>query len=376
VLASVEYTFDFGLALRGGVGKGLTPGFGSTDFRVFAGASWAIFRPVDRDRDGVADPDDACRKEPEDLDGWEDADGCPDPDNDADGLPDLDDTCPDEPEDFDQWEDLDGCPDLDNDGDSLSDAVDTCPDQAEDADFFQDEDGCPDPDNDNDGIDDIADSCPLEAETEDGCPDPDNDGDGVLDEADFCPDVAEEKNGVRDEDGCPDGTVAVRRGGAIAILEPILFKSGSSRIESKSERIVRTVAKLMLQNSDILQLRIEGHTDNKGDIAGNQKLSQRRAEAVMRRLVALGVDGSRLEAVGYGDARPVGSNRTEDGRAKNRRIEFRILAQEAGDANLQRSDNPWGIEEAAVPENPWTLPATAEPKPLPPPVLAPVENPW
>ena len=111
VLASAEYVFPFGLGLRGGVGKGITPGFGATDFRVFVGASYAIFAPIDRDRDGIADPDDACRREPEDLDGWEDADGCPDPDNDADGFADAADQCPDEGEDRDGFQDADGCPD-------------------------------------------------------------------------------------------------------------------------------------------------------------------------------------------------------------------------------------------------------------------------
>ena len=81
--ASVQYRFDNGLAVHGGLGTGLTPGFGSPSMRVFAGASWAMFGPIDSDKDGIANPDDACRKEAEDLDGFEDSDGCPDTDNDA-----------------------------------------------------------------------------------------------------------------------------------------------------------------------------------------------------------------------------------------------------------------------------------------------------
>jgi outer membrane protein OmpA-like peptidoglycan-associated protein len=375
LLASVEYRFDFGLAIRGGVGKGLTPGFGSPDIRVFVGASWAIFKPIDRDKDGLPDPDDSCKKEPEDVDGWEDSDGCPDPNNDGDAFADLDDQCPDEAEDEDGWEDGDGCPDPDNDGDGLEDGIDTCPEEPEDADLFQDTDGCPDIDNDGDGILDVDDACPMNAETvdgwadEDGCPDPDNDGDGIEDEVDLCPNEAEDRNMVRDDDGCPDDKIAVRTGDSIAILEQILFKTGSARIDKKSTPIVQTVATLMVENPDILQLRIEGHTDNKGKSSANQTLSQRRAEAVMRALVSLGVDSARLEAVGYGDARPVGSNRTEEGRAKNRRIEFRILAQETGAVEVK--------PEPAT-ENPWGVPATPAPapEPLAPPEITPVENPW
>ena len=381
LLASVEYRFDFGLAIRGGVGKGLTPGFGSTDFRVFAGASWAVFKPIDRDKDGIADPDDACRKDPEDMDGWEDADGCPDPNNDGDHLVDLEDQCPDEPEDLDQFEDFDGCPDPDNDGDGLEDGVDTCPEEAEDPDLFQDGDGCPDVDNDGDGILDVDDACPMNAETvdgwadEDGCPDPDNDGDGILDEDDLCPNEAEDRNGIKDDDGCPDDKIAVRREGSIVILQPILFASGSSRIERDSMVIVRTVATLLKDNEDILQLRVEGHTDNKGKSDSNQRLSQRRAEAVVKKLIELGVESARLEAVGYGDARPVASNRTDDGRAKNRRIEFRILAQETVRPEVKSApENPWGLQ---VPEESPLGPAPVKaPEPPKPVELKPAENPW
>ena len=380
LLASVEYRFDFGLAIRGGVGKGLTPGFGSTDFRAFVGASWAVFRPIDRDRDGIPDPDDACRREPEDLDGWEDADGCPDPNNDGDHLVDLEDQCPNEPEDLDQFEDFDGCADPDNDGDGLDDGEDTCPLEAEDPDLFQDGDGCPDPDNDGDGILDVDDSCPMNPETvdgwadDDGCPDPDNDDDGIPDVDDLCPDEAEERNGVKDEDGCPDDRLAVRTEGRIAILERILFATGSSRIERDSMTIVQTVATMLKESPDILQVRVEGHTDNKGKPDSNQRLSQRRAEAVVKKLIELGVEAARLEAVGYGDARPVDSNRTEEGRTNNRRIEFRILAQETQMPEVQQApENPWGLQLEESPIGPAPVEAPKPPEPV---ELKPAENPW
>ena len=147
--ASVQYKWDNGFAVHGGLGTGLTPGFGSPTVRVFAGASWAKFGPRDRDKDGVLDPDDGCVTEPEDVDGFEDADGCPDTDNDGDGFPDEADKCPDEPEDKDGYFDGDGCIDPDNDGDGLLDGEDACVDEPEDIDGIQDGDGWPDPEGED-----------------------------------------------------------------------------------------------------------------------------------------------------------------------------------------------------------------------------------
>jgi parallel beta-helix repeat protein len=98
----------------------------------------------DSDEDGIADQDDQCPDLPEDMDGFQDTDGCPDNDNDADGMYDTRDACPDEPEDFDGFQDGDGCPDLDNDKDGIPDSLDKCPNEPEDNNGFQDEDGCPD----------------------------------------------------------------------------------------------------------------------------------------------------------------------------------------------------------------------------------------
>ena len=93
---------------------------------------------LDRDGDGIPDKLDRCPSEPEDRDGFEDADGCPDPDNDKDGIPDALDRCPNEPEDKDGFEDADGCPDPDNDNDGIPDAADKCPNEA-----GPPPDGCP-----------------------------------------------------------------------------------------------------------------------------------------------------------------------------------------------------------------------------------------
>jgi hypothetical protein len=166
----------------------------------------------DRDDDLVKDKDDACPDVPEDVDGFEDEDGCPDEDNDGDGVPDVVDAAPNLMEDFDEFQDADGRPDLDNDFDGIPDTEDQCPNQPEDFDGDRDLDGCPDlvTDGDGDGIPDTEDACPDEPEDvdgfedEDGCPDPDNDLDGILDEDDACPHDAEDYDGDRDEDGCPD----------------------------------------------------------------------------------------------------------------------------------------------------------------------------
>src|SRR6185312_2461070 len=98
----------------------------------------------DPDHDGIVGAQDKCPKEAEDKDGFQDDDGCPDPDNAGDGIADAADKCPNEAEDKDDFQDDDGCPDPDNDNDGIPDAADKCPDQAETKNGFQDDDGCPD----------------------------------------------------------------------------------------------------------------------------------------------------------------------------------------------------------------------------------------
>ena len=145
-----------------GAGSRYTPGFEAADLRLLLAF---VLEPSigDRDGDGIKDDEDQCPDDPEDFDGFQDQDGCPDPDNDNDGILDVDDKCPMVPEDHDGDEDEDGCPegaDGDRDGDGILDSVDKCPDVPEDRDGFEDQDGCPDPDNDQDGIPDKSDKCP------------------------------------------------------------------------------------------------------------------------------------------------------------------------------------------------------------------------
>jgi len=125
-------------------GIGLDNGFGVPDWRALAGVRYDGVRG-DRDQDGLVGAADRCPNEPEDKDGFQDDDGCPDPDNDGDGVADAQDRCPTEAEDHDGVADDDGCPDGDDDHDGVADDHDKCPKQAEDKDGFQDDDGCPDP---------------------------------------------------------------------------------------------------------------------------------------------------------------------------------------------------------------------------------------
>ncbi|PID38670.1 MAG: hypothetical protein CSB49_04465, partial [Proteobacteria bacterium] len=132
-----------GFLITAGVGFGLIKAIGSPQFRVLVGVRWAPDLK-DTDKDGVYDTDDQCLTQPEDKDGYQDEDGCPDPDNDGDLIPDIRDKCPNEREDKDGFQDDDGCPELDNDGDGIPDLNDSCPLKPETKNGFQDKDGCPD----------------------------------------------------------------------------------------------------------------------------------------------------------------------------------------------------------------------------------------
>ena len=220
----------------------------------------------------------------------------------------------------------------DRDGDGYDDDVDGCPDEAEDFDAFEDEDGCPDPDNDQDGILDTEDTCPNEAEDfdqfedEDGCPEADNDNDGILDPDDSCPLQPEDMDGDKDEDGCPDLTVDVDPC-EIKLKDKVYFKFNKWDIEAKSFELLDDVVTVLNQNPDIT-LEIGGHTDSKGGNKYNKKLSQRRVDSVREYIISKGIDAGRMVAKGYGEEVPIDTNRTPEGRANNRRVEFK------------RTDNP------------------------------------
>lgn len=213
-------------------------------------------------------------------------------DRDRDGVPDRADLCPDVPEDLDAYLDRDGCPDPDNDDDGVPDAIDRCRDEAEDLDGFQDGDGCPERDNDGDGFEDPADDCPQTA-------------------------------GVAAHQGCPareyDGVKVTVRG--LVLERQVAFQGAKSAIKPSSAGLLDTLAQVLRDHPAIV-LEVGGHTDSRGDDDANLALSQARAEAVRDALLQRGIPASRLTARGYGETRPIESNRTSQGRAINRRIEF------------------------------------------------------
>ncbi|MBD3391608.1 MAG: OmpA family protein [Chitinivibrionales bacterium] len=279
------------------------------------GIGWSLPGiPPDSDADGVPDKDDPCPLEAEDKDNFEDDDGCPDRDNDKDGVPDFKDKCPDE------QVICDGCPPKDKDEDGIVDDKDKCPQLAEDMDGFEDQDGCPENDNDHDEIPDVHDKCPDKKEDfdrfqdDDGCPDDDNDGDGVMDEWDQCPNTA----GVKEAKGCPKAK-EIQRGRLI--LKGVHFESGKATLTPNSFMILNEVFESLKAWPEV-KIEIRGYTDSIGSATLNQKLSQARAESVMEYIVGKGIDRSRIRAIGMGEADPIASNQTAQGRAKNRRVEI------------------------------------------------------
>jgi outer membrane protein OmpA-like peptidoglycan-associated protein len=283
----------------------------------------------DKDADGVPDPQDRCPEIP----GPKENDGCPlVRDTDGDGIPDDLDRCPLDPEDKDGFQDEDGCPDTDNDQDGIVDKVDQCPNEPGPL----DNKGCPVKDRDHDGILDHLDKCPDDPEDkdgfedEDGCPDLDNDKDGIPDPQDACRD----EPGVADPDpkknGCPRKlSLVVVKKDRIEIKQQINFEFGKAVIKGKvSFEILDQVIQVLNDFPTIKKLRVEGHTDSVGNDAMNMKLSQNRSDSVRKYLESHGIEPRRLESSGFGETKPIASNATEKGRAQNRRTEFNIAERD------------------------------------------------
>jgi outer membrane protein OmpA-like peptidoglycan-associated protein len=222
------------------------------------------------------------------------------PDQDADGLIDRRDDCVSEPEDRDGFRDRDGCPDPDNDHDGIPDEQDACVNQPEDVDGFEDENGCAEQDNDGDGVLDVADACPLEP-------------------------------GTVEERGCK-GHAQLTGSGEIRIDQQVQFETGKDVILGQSYDLLEAVRKILAQHGEIKRMRIEGHTDSRGNDLVNLKLSKARARAVARWFVQRGVDDARLTAYGCGEQHPLTDNASESGRSANRRVAFQVLDPIPSDA--------------------------------------------
>lgn len=354
----------------------------SNDWFMFYGMSLGYrFAMMDKDNDGLTDALDVCP----DLAGDEKFQGCPDtdkdgvrdeldacpqlagsvfyrgcPDTDGDGITDNIDQCPDVPgpgalygcPDSDEdgiTDNLDECPDLpglgalkgcpDSDADGITDAMDVCP-TIFGLPVFK---GCPD--TDGDGIIDSEDLCPKLAglSAYKGCPNIDDDGDGVADKDDLCPSLKgspalkgcpdSDGDGVSDLDdrcpyvaglpgnkGCPELKKEDRE--VIALAErSVQFEFGSDLLTSYSKDILDKVVTVLKKYPE-QNVVVSGHTDSKGSDAFNLKLSERRAQRCRQYLVDKGISAERLMAKGYGEAKPIASNTTTQGQAKNRRVEF------------------------------------------------------
>ncbi len=260
---------EVGLAL----GPGLGDGAGSADVRVLALLGYAPEKakpPPDRDNDGIPDKNDACL----DLVGVE----SPDP---------L----------------LHGCPEPppDRDGDAIPDENDACPRAAGEATFVRKTHGCP-KDTDGDGVPDKKDACPTEPGPKPpqgkGCPMP------------------------KEPDPEPVATLASQE---IVLSQEVQFETGTAILRAESDGVLGEVARVLAAHPEVVRVEVQGHTDDTGPPDVNRKLGQERAERVVEWLVRRGIHRARLAPKGYGSDKPIADNTMEEGRTKNRRVEFRIL---------------------------------------------------
>ena len=371
-----------------GAGGGITGGYGTPTYRGVLSVAWSP-EPADTDGDGIHDDIDACvavkgveSDSPckngcpldQDGDGIIDAEdaciavagikttdahtnGCQD--KDADGIVDSADACPDGKGIASNDSKANGCPD--KDGDGIIDSADACVDVKGVASADPKANGCP-ADKDGDGIPDSVDACPdvkgvqSADPKQNGCAsDPDRDKDGIANEQDACPDNAGPANAKPEKNGCP---LVVLRAEKIEILEQVQFKTGSSEILGASDELLNKVAAIFKQHAEIMNVLVEGHTDNQGAAANNQKLSDARAASVRTWLTKHGVEGARLASKGFGQDKPIATNDTDEGRAKNRRVEFKIL--ETGKPGLVV---PVKASEPAKPAAPAKPRAPAKPAP-------------
>ena len=263
------------------------------------------FGGKDTDGDGIYDKDDAC---PE-VAGLKQFNGCPD--TDGDGIQDSEDACPEVA----GLAALKGCPDTDGDG--IADKDDACPEVAGLAAL----NGCPDADGD--GVADKDDKCPTVAGPKEnaGCPWPDTDGDGVLDKDDKCIDV----KGTVANQGCPEVSEEVMMK-LNEYSRTILFDSGKSTFKKQTYTTLQSITAI-LKEYPYSRFLVEGHTDSDGSNEMNQTLSENRAAAVKNYLIENGIAADRLKSTGFGETKPIDTNKTAKGKAHNRRTEISLIKE-------------------------------------------------
>ncbi len=335
LMLGAKYRVTQDIELGMAAGPGVTPGYGTPDARFIGSIAYTPDRyppappPIDTDKDGVVDEKDKCPQVPQGDKPDPNKAGCPaPPDKDKDGIADEVDACVDVAGVESADPAKNGCPG-DTDGDGVIDAQDKCPDkpQGDKPDPLMP--GCPaPPDTDGDSVLDRDDACvdikglPNQDKSQNGCPG-DSDGDTVRDDLDACPDI----RGFKDQDPKKNGCPKIVRfiGMEIVILQQVQFQTGTAKLTGNSDEILEEVASVLKQRTEITKMEVQGHTDNKGNKNGNKTLSQSRADSVMKALVKKGIEADRLAAKGYGQEVPIGDNTTDEGRTKNRRVQFKIL---------------------------------------------------
>jgi outer membrane protein OmpA-like peptidoglycan-associated protein len=282
-LGAARYEIARTFAISIGVGRGVTSGIGAPDLR---GVVMLAYVPTAH---GPATHPVVTAERPIDPNVS---------DRDHDRIPDAVDKCPDDPEDKDGFEDADGCPDPDNDKDGVADEADKCPEQPEDRDGFEDSDGCPELDNDKDGIPDATDKCPLEPE---------------------------KINGFEDNDGCPDPgePLVMSTPERIELVQSVVFTG--STISNSSANVLGQLAATLRARTDIVRLRITAHVQPSKSRDNDQALSEQRAAAVRDWLLNWGIANSRLEIRGLGGTKPLVRPTNKGAALVNDRIELIII---------------------------------------------------
>lgn len=260
----------------------------------------------DTDRDGVTNDKDDCPK----TFGLKSLNGCPD--SDGDMVADINDACPNRI----GLAELNGCPDRDKDG--VADKDDNCPDMK----GTKRNQGCPD--TDGDGIIDSKDKCPAIAgpEKNNGCPLNDADNDGVVDEKDECVN----EPGPASNKGCPKMISEEEVVKLEQLFKTVYFDSGKAIFRGETISTLDE-AFLLLRKYIYKDFSVEGHTDNRGNDKMNLELSRKRADAVKNYFVNRGVEEYNINAVGYGETKPIASNKSKSGMAKNRRVEIKVTLE-------------------------------------------------
>ena len=392
VLLDARYRFLHDVEIGVGAGPGLTSGIGTPDVRVVGMAAYSPEQvkvvPVDTDGDGIFDDQDACKTvkgmpnpDPK-LNGCADTDGdtildpldaCPTvkglasqdpkvngcPDSDGDGIYDLQDACPTLKGLPNADPAKNGCP-VDTDGDGIYDEQDACPAIKGVANADPKLNGCP-ADRDGDGIYDVEDACPdiKGIKTSDpatnGCPG-DTDGDTIRDDKDACPNEKGKPDPDPTKNGCPQAVRVTET--EVVILQQVQFDTSKATIKKVSDPLLDEVAGVFKEHPELTKIEVQGHTDSKGVPAMNKTLSQQRADSVKKALVKRGIVADRLIPKGYGQDKPIADNGTDEGRQKNRRVQFVILEKTTKDGK---------VIQMGAKDQPPTVGITAPPAPTPAP---------